>query len=474
MAAAAPAISDDGLTYTVELRDGLKWSDGDDLTADDFVAGIRRTCNPDNAGGYEYVLANLVGCDAHYTNEAGFDANLEEAIGVRAIDPSTIEIRLLQTQPTFPIILSLWMTFPSPVHLLPNSSDPWPLGADAPEALAYNGPYVLTGYSPQDSVTLEPNPEWAAPAGVAPTLDRITIKFIDDLAQAVNAYRTGEVQATTADVTQLETLKSEFGDGNEYFKFVAPSTTGLFFQLDKPPLDKLEVRLALSQAVDREALNLVVYQGGHAPSTSWVPEVSGGLPPDAFDDAIGFDPEKARQNLAEAGFPDGEGFPELSLLTIDAPTTRQTAEFLQEAFRQHLNISLNIEIVDGPIHSARFTDEQYELTLNGWLQDYPDPENWVIGQFETTGSSNHTNCADPDIDALIAKAQFNTNNEERLGQYQEINELIVEELCGVAPFRHDGSHWLIKPNIVGMRENLNGQDTTVAADWAAEYWGLSQ
>ncbi len=474
MAAAAPEISDDGLTYTVGLRDGLKWSDGDDLTADDFVAGIRRTCNPDNAGGYEYLLANLVGCDAHYTNEAGFDPGLEEAIGVHAIDPWTVEIRLLNPQPTFPIILSLWMTFPSPVHLLPNSSDPWPLGSHAPEALAYNGPYLLTGYSPQDSVTLKPNPEWAAPAGVRPTLDRITIKFIDDLAQAVNAYRTGEVQATAADVTQLETLKSEFGEGNEYSKFVAPSTTGLFFQLEQPPLDKLEVRLALSQAIDREALNSVVFQGGHEPTTSWIPEISGGLPPDAFDDVIGFDPEKAKQNLAEAGFPDGEGFPELSLLTIDSPTTRQAAEFIQEAFRTHLNITLNIEKVDGPTHSARFTDEQYELTLNGWLQDYPDPENWVIGQFETRGSSNHTNCAEPDLDALVATAQFNTNNEERLRQYQEINELIVEELCGVAPLKHDGSHWLIKPNIIGMRENLNGQDTTVAGDWAAEYWGLSQ
>src|SRR5574341_949520 len=125
MASAAPTVSDDGLTYTIKLREGLKWSDGDDLTADDFVAGIHRTCNPDNAGQYEYVLTNVPGCDAHYTNEAGFDPELEKEIGVRAVDPSTIEFKLLEPQPTFPIILSLWMTFPSPVHLFPNSSDPW-------------------------------------------------------------------------------------------------------------------------------------------------------------------------------------------------------------------------------------------------------------------------------------------------------------------------------------------------------------
>lgn len=474
MASATPVVSDDGLTYTVKLRDGLKWSDGDDLTADDFVAGIHRTCNPDNAGQYEYLLANLAGCDAHYTNEAGFDPDLEEAIGARSIDPSTIEFLLLEPQPTFPIILSLWMTFPSPEHLLPNSSDPWPSGPDAPSELAYNGPYILTGYSLQDSVTLEPNPEWAAPAGVRPTLDQITIKFIDDLSQATNAYRTGEIQATGADVTQLETVKSDFGEGREYFKFIGPATTALYFQLEEPPLDKLEVRLALSQAIDREALNQAVFQGGAEPTTSWIPEVSGGDSPDAFDDAIGFDPEKAKENLAQAGFPDGEDFPELSILAIDAPTTKNTAEFLQEAFRRHLNIDVAIETIDGRGHSERFTEEQYGLTLNGWLQDYPDPENWVIGQFQTNGSANHENCSDPEIDALVEEAQFNMDEAERIRQYQDVNELIVTGICGVAPLRHDGRHWLIKPNIVGMRENMNGQDFTIAADWAAEYWGLSQ
>ena len=474
MASAEPEISDDGLTYTIKLRDGLKWSDGDNLTADDFVAGIHRTCNPKNAGQYEYLLSNLAGCDAHYTNEAGFDPELEEEIGVRAVDPSTIEFQILEPQPTFPMILSLWMTFPSPVHLLAHSSDPWPSGPDAPNELAYNGPYVLTDYSPQDSVTLEPNPEWAAPANVSPTLDQITVKFIEDLSQATNAYRTGEIMATAADVTQLEALKSDFGENEEYFNFIGPVTASLAFQLAKEPLDKLEVRLALSQAIDREELNRVVSQGGHQPTTSWVPEVSGGAAPDAFDDAIGFDPDKAKENLAKAGFPDGEGFPELAILTIDAPAPRLMAVFLQEAFRTNLNIDVSIETVDGKGHAMRFTEEQFELTFNGWLQDYPDPENWVIGMFETKGSLNHTNCSDPDIDALIEEARFNTDNAERLRLYQDVNELIVTRVCGLTPLRHEARHWLINPNIIGMRENLAGEDATIAGDWAAEYWGLSE
>ncbi|MGH9195576.1 MAG: ABC transporter substrate-binding protein, partial [Acidimicrobiia bacterium] len=333
---------------------------------------------------------------------------------------------------------------------------------------------VLTDYSPQDSVTLEPNPEWAAPANVSPTLDQITVKFIENLSTATDAYRTGEIMATAADVTQLETLKSEFGENEEYFKFIGPATASLAFQLAKEPLDNLEVRLALSQAIDREELNRVVSRGAHEPTTSWVPEVSGGAAQDAFDDAIGFDPDKARENLTKAGFPDGDGFPELTILTNGESEPGLMAEFLQQAFRTNLNIDVSIEAVDGRSHAMRFKAEQFELTFNGWVQDYPDPENWLIGLFETKSSLNHTNCSDPDIDALMEEARFNNDNAERLRLYQDVNELIVTRVCGVAPLRNEARHWLIKPNIIGMHENLAGEDATIAGDWAAEYWGLSE
>ncbi|MGH9195795.1 MAG: ABC transporter substrate-binding protein, partial [Acidimicrobiia bacterium] len=253
MAASEPEISADGLTYTVALKDGLQWSDGDDLLAEDFVAGIIRTCNPVNAGEYQYVLTEIVGCDDYYGADPAADdlATLEAAVGVRAVDDLTVEFTLSTEKPTFPIILSLWMTFPVPVHLdrfanaTPDAPGDW--GTD-PTALAYNGPYILTSYTAQQSVELAPNPNWAAPAGVSPTLDTLTIRFIDDLAQAANAYRTGELSSTDVDLTQLETLQTEFGVDEEYFKFLAPSTRGLEMNLEKPPLDNPDVRVALSKA----------------------------------------------------------------------------------------------------------------------------------------------------------------------------------------------------------------------------------
>jgi len=473
MAAELPEISEDGKTYTVKLRDGLKWSDGDDLLAEDFVMGIYRTCNPVHAGEYQYLLTNIIGCDDHFGNEAGYDESLENLIGAEAIDDLTLEFALNEPQPTFPIILSLWMAFPAPVHLLPESSDPWPEPAPgAPAALAYNGPYILTEYQPGDHATLEPNPNWIGE--VKPTLDTLSLRFIDDFAVSNNAYRAGEVDFSNADEAQLVAIVPEFEATGEYVKVEIPITIGLQMQLEAPPLDNLDVRLALARAFDREQLNQVVYGGGHTPTTSWIPLADGGDLPEAFEDVIGFDVEAAKEHLADAGYPDGEDFPVLSILVRDTPTYRGVAEFLQESFRTALNIDTEVEVVDAPTRSARYTAEDFELFPGGWQHDYPDPENWILGQFETGGSLNNYSCSNTEIDELAAEARFNPNNEERLQQYKDINRLIAENVCGVAPYLHFANHYLIKPYVVGMEENATGQDSVMAGDWIAEAWGRSQ
>lgn len=477
MAASLPEISDDGTVYTITLREGLLWSDGDDLLAEDFVAGILRTCNPDNAGEYQYVLTNIAGCDDHFGNEDGFDADLENLVAAKALDDTTIEITIAEPQPTFTIILSLWMTFPAPVHLLPNSSDPWPdPGPSAPGELAYNGPYILTAYTPGDSAVLAPNPNWSG--DIKPTLDTITLRFIDDFAVSTNAYRTGEVDFTNVDETQLTAAIDEFEPTGEYVRVVFPGTVGLEMQMENPVLGDpdtgLDVRLALTRAVDNSQLNEVCFGGGRVPTTSWVPEVTGGAAPDAYIDVIGFDEAAAQQHLADAGFPGGEGFPTLSILVRDNPSAECTAEFKQESFRTILGIDIDVEVVDGPTRSARFTAEDFDLFPGGWIQDYPDPENWILGLFDTGGTLNNYNCSDPDIDDLVEKARFNTNNEERLQQYKEINELIATRVCGIGLGLHLANHYLIKPSMVGLAENARGLDAVIAGDWIAEAWGVSE
>ena len=475
MAAELPDISADGLTYTVTLKDGLLWSDGEPMTAADFVLGIQRTCNPDNAGQYQYVLAGVVGCQDYYDATEASDADkatLLDGVAVEAVDDTTLTFTLAAASPTFPIILSLWMTFPVPSHLVPDPGQAWPTD---PGGLAYNGPYILTSYTPQDSVTLEPNPNWAATNGISPTLDQITIRFIDDNAVANDAFRTGELQFARADTAVLPSVVSEFGEGDQYFKISQPSTRGLQMNLEVEPIDNLEVRLAFSQALDRDVISNVAAGGANIPSTSWVPDVvPGGAAPDAFEECCGFNPESAAAHLATAGYPDGAGFPELDILIGDNAVQKAVAEVIQQSFSENLNITVGIETVDAATRSARFTSEDFELFLGGWIQDYPDPENWIVGLFDTPGTLNHYNCSDADIDQLIADNISNPDNDARVAAYSEVNELIVTRVCGIAPYWVENLHYLIKPEVVGMRENMAGQDAFQAGDWIAEAWGLSE
>jgi oligopeptide transport system substrate-binding protein len=479
MAAAEPEISADGLTLTIPIREGLVWSDGDDLLAEDFVLGLQRTCNPVNAGQYQYVLATIVGCQDYYdATEASAEEQetLRQAVGVTAVDDLTVQITLTDAQPTFPIILALWMSFPAPVHLFPDPGQEWPAGPSAPDALAYNGPYIMTEYVPQDHATLVPNPEWAAPNDVSPTLDTLTIRFIDDNAVADNAYRADELSYARADTTVLPAIVDEFEASGEYFKIVKASTRGAQMNLEQPPLDNLDVRLALSQAIDREAMVEVVTNGANDPTTSWIPgNLPGGHPADEFAECCGFNPESAAAHLEAAGFPGGEGFPtDLTILVGDSPAARDTGAFLQEAFSTHLGINMEVEIVDAATRSARFTAEDFDVFPGGWIQDYPDPENWIVGLFDTDGPLNHYNCSNPEIDALIADAKFNQDNDERIDQYLQVNELITTTVCGIAPYWHENDHHLVKPNVVGMKENAGAQDAFQAGDWFCESWGFSE
>ena len=176
MAEGAPTVSDDGKTYTIKLKSGLKWSDGDDLKAEDFVLGIQRTCNPDVAGHYQYILTNITGCDDYYgaaDADAAKKAELLAAVGVKAVDDVTVEISLQNPQPTFPILLALWPTFPVPAHKVPTPDGDWP----GPMENVYNGPFMPEAFTEKANLDLIPNPNWA---GDKVGLDKVILKYVDD------------------------------------------------------------------------------------------------------------------------------------------------------------------------------------------------------------------------------------------------------------------------------------------------------
>lgn len=468
MADGAPQVSSDGKTYTVKLKPNLKWSDGQPLEAEDFVLGVQRTCNPDIAGHYQYILTAIVGCDAYYAaaeKSAQEKETLRQAVGVRAIDKTTIEFKLTDPQVTFPILLAMWPTFPVPKHIVKTVDAKWP----GPLENAYNGPFKPSKYTEKSSLELVPNENWAG--SEKPKVEKIVLRYVDDPAVLNNAYRAGEIDATVANASELDKLKTEFP--KELHLYPATRTIGLEFQLKDPLMANPDVRLALSQATDRVTMMKVVFKDGNTATTNWVPPARSGLPLNNYKH-LDFNPTAAKASLAKAGYPNGQNFPGLTLLLVDTATNKALGEFLQAEWKKHLGIEIKLEFTDSRTRSSRFNSGDFQLVTGGWQEDYPDMENWFIGLWETGGSINKTNTSIKALDDLIAKAKFNTNNEQRLQQYREAEKLLLEQASGIAPLWHTQAKFLVKPHIKGMVENKRPGDTFVPGGWDPEYWSTTK
>ena len=477
MAADMPAISADGKTYTVKLKPGLKWSDGSPMTADDFVAGVQRTCSADTAGDYQSLLFVIPGCE-DFANSNGdpkatppkpaADAakkdQLLKAIGVRAVDPTTVEYKLSNAQGSFTTFLAMWMTMPVPSAKI-KVTDKWP----APLAALYNGPFMAKDYVEKDHITLVPNPNWSGKE--KPQVEQITIRYIDKLDVAMAAYRNGEVDATAANLSEFDVIKKEFG-GKDLQVYGATRTIGLEYNLKDTVMGNKNLRVALAKAVNRKDFNDVALKGANTPTTSWMPEDRSGVKEGTYDSIVGFDAAGAKAALTASGIDASKT--SITLLLVDSPTNKDVGAFLQNAWKTVLGLDVKTEFVDSATRSGRFNKGDYQLTTGGWQEDYPDPENWFLPLWVTGASSNKTFTSIPALDDLAKKAQFNTKDEERRQQYRDAEKLLLDGANGMAPLYHSVNNRLVKPYIKGMTENKQAGDTFVPGDWHPERWSTTK
>jgi oligopeptide transport system substrate-binding protein len=446
----------------------LKWSDGKELTAADFVYGITRACDPDVASPYQYLLGaglgDVAGCDALTKNtDAAQAATLKAALGVKAVDATTLEITLTKPIPTFTTIFSLWTTFPARQDVIEAKGDAW----TEPANIVTNGPFTIKELVLKDHVTLVPNPNWS---GQKPALQEITIKFIDDFSAALRAYQTGELDMTRINATDVAVAEGDSALKDEILIDPTARITAIEMQMDDPALKDFNVRLALSRAIDRDALVDVVYDGVHVPATYWVVKgLKGFQGNEKFDDIIGYDPDAAKKALSDAGFPDGAGFPELKLTYRDSPERRNEADFLVKAWKDTLGITVVPEFVDSKTRSETFNAETFQLFQGGWQLDYPDIENPLVGLFDTDGGNNHYNCSDPEVDAAFAAAASATSEDARIKAYQDVETRIVETLCGVAPIYQDSVPVLVDSKIGGVLAN-GTIDAGMPGNYCVECW----
>jgi oligopeptide transport system substrate-binding protein len=234
------------------------------------------------------------------------------------------------------------------------------------------------------------------------------------------------------------------------------------FNNTKAPFDNPEVRKAFSLATDRDTYISAVRGGVGHPTTAWLPP---GLP--GYDanrgSAWAFDKDKAQQVLTDAGFPNGEGLPEVTLTVADSQGNRLSSEFLQQQIEQNLGFRIKIEVLESATYEDHYLASDFQVALGGWGADYADPENFLPQLFGTDASGNQYKYSNADFDALMDQAAAELDNDKRIKLYQDAEAILIDEDVGVAPLFNRTRNWLLKSYVEGF--TTTGLDGNVPGDF---------
>lgn len=429
-------VSDDGLTYTFHLRDGLKWSDGSDLTASDFVYSWNRAIAPETAADYEYMFDCI-------------DGYADGALNVVAEDDQTLVVQLIASTPYFLELCAFPAYAPVKQDVVDANPDGW---TQDPATYIGNGPYRMTAWEHSSYILMEKNPNyWNADAVVA---DTIRFMLMEDDAAQLAAYETGDVVMIdgipTDEIPVLETRSDYHVMGQLGTYYISYNTQD---EIMSNPL----VRKALTLAIDRTYIVEEIGQAGQQEAGAFVAiGLSDSDPTKEFREVGGdyYDPydyegnlELAKEALAEAGYPDGEGLPTIEYLYNEGTGNQQIGEALQNMWAQ---IGVNVELSSQEWATFLNTRKEgdYQIARNGWLGDYNDPisflDMWVTG-----GGNNDAQWSNAEYDQLIADVKSSSDTTERMEKMHQAEDLIFDDwmLC---PIYYYTDIYMINDNVEGF------------------------
>lgn len=435
--------SEDGLTWTFHLRAGLKWSDGSDLTANDFVYSWKRVCDPNVAAPYAETVLGMV---AGYEDAIAGDL---DALQVVAQDDSTLVVTLNAPCSFFGSLAAFATLSPVQQATVETNGDAW---ATAAETYVSNGPFYVSEWVPSSYIMMTKNPNyWNADAI---KLDGIKWNLIEDANASYSAYQTGEVlfikDVPTEEIPSLS-------DNPEFHVDPIIGTYYLSVNTQREPFTDAKVRKALSLAIDREYVAGTLMQGTYSAASNfmgpgWVDtdgsqfidKANGGQP---YIDTANHEAnvEEAKQLLADAGYPDGEGLPSITYSTNDAGYHKVVAEYLQQAWAE-LGVELNVEIVEWASFTPMRRNGDYDASRNGWVGDYSDPSNMLDLLYSTNGN-NDGKFNNAEYDAAMELSRTTLDAAERSEALHKAEDILMEE-AGCIPVAYYNDFWLQSEKIV--------------------------
>ncbi len=465
----------DGTVLTFHLRDGLVYNDGSPLTAERFRFAIERACDPNTAAVYAGILFDIVGCQAFASSLApsatpaaspasGGDQTTYEttraALGVRTVDDQTLEIHLTHPAPYFPTVASTWVFFPVRQESVEAGGEAW---AYDPAQRVGNGPFQMSRFERDQLIGFTPNEHyWGGRA----KLDGITYVYVQDPAVALEAYRAGDLDITQVGPAQIPEVEADPALAPELLRFAEAATLNLVFDLKQEPWQDKKVREAFAYGFDRETYCAEVRSGDCLPTLTWIPE---GVPGHIESEAYAYDPEKAKQALADSSYGGPENLPEIKYFyPSDDPAEGDRSEWLAAHYREVLGVEITLEPVDSTTLAAMTKDAaSYPQTwLGGWGQDYPDPQNWlsIFWTCNSTISAALVGYCNERFDALIAQADTELDPAKRVSLYEEAGQLLIDDAPAVFAY-NPATVVLIKPNVTGYRATTS--DFFYPGQWAS-------
>ena len=391
-------VSADGKTYTFHLRADAKWSDGKALTAEDFVWSWKRVLTPGFPADYASMFWVIKNAKPYNKGKLKDWSQ----VGIKASpDGRTLTVELEQPTPFFPELVAFYSFFPVPRHVVEKHGDQW----TRPEHIVTNGPYHMIEYKPQQHVTLELGPHYWDKKSVS--IGHVKMLIIADQNAVVNAYKTGVLHWSGAGlpVAQITNLLTHPDYNRE------PMLGTYFFRVNvtKPPMNDPRVRQALNLAVDRTTLVEQTMNALYKEAHTFVPELAGYK----AKASVKYDIKRAKQLLAEAGYPNGKGFPAVELLYNTSENHKLIAEAVQDMWKRGLNIDVKLVNKEWKTYLQDVDTMSYQVARAGWIGDYNDPMTF-LDMFLGDNGNNDTGWDDPKYNAMIAAATSEADAKKRM------------------------------------------------------------
>ena len=436
-------VTNGGLTYTFTLRDA-KWSDGQQIVADDFIFAWFRMLDPALENYYSSQFFYIENAQEYYNGECA-----AEDVGMKALDDKTIEINLIAPTPYFLTLTAYNVYFPAREDLV-DAEGAWSLN---PETYVTCGPFMMSEYNINENMILVKNENyWNADAV---NLDKLVVTFMEDDSSVLTAFRNGDIDVFKGvPVQEIATLQAE---DPEFYSLPVLATRFYRFNMSEAPFDDVNVRTALSMAIDRSALVENVTKQGEIPAPGVVTHDIFNSDGVEYREAAGdynlamtLTEEKiaeAQQLLADAGYPNGEGFPAVTLAINEDEAAIAMAEAVVQMWKENLGIEIEVEVVESAALSDRRANGDFFITVNGWSADYPDPMTY-LSIFTSDNGMNTGFFNNAEFDQLINDS-MTLEGADRDQALLRAEQILVEDEAAIIPLYEGAETAMVSSRISG-------------------------